>query len=104
VSLPTRKVFALASARAAVRFPHGTANADALADILACAIEDIGNTPDSAASILREFIAWRDRAQDGDEGCNYLNGDGADAANGWDDIDLIAERGRAVLALIGELQ
>jgi hypothetical protein len=93
VSLPARKVFALASARAAVRYPHGTADADALADILA-----------DAASLLREFIAWRDRAQQaGDEGCNYLNGDGADGADGWNDLDLIAERVRAVLAVMGEL-
>jgi hypothetical protein len=103
VSAFVGKAFVLASARAAVQFPHGTTDADALADILRGAIADIGNTPDSPASILREFIQWRDRAQDGDEGCDYLNGDGADKADGWDDLDLLAERGRAVLAKLGEL-
>lgn len=42
--------------------------------------------------LLRDFCDWRDRAQ-GDD-CEYING------SGWDDLDRIAERGRAALAAL----
>lgn len=103
MSAAVHKAFALASARATIRFPHGTTDADALANILRVAIADIVNTPDTAASLLLEFIQWRNRVQDGD-GDTYLNGDGADEADAWQDLDLLAERGRAALAKIGEPQ
>lgn len=96
--------FDLASVRAAAQFPHGTTDADALAGILRTAITDIQSEPETPASLLRDFVAWRDRAQDGDSGCDYLNGDMGSETDGWTDLDEIAERARTVLAAMGGLK
>lgn len=90
--------FALASERASGEFPHGTNDADALADILRHALADLEGAPPTVESLLRKFIDWRDRAQDGDAGCDYLNGDYGSGTDGWKDLDEIAEQSRAVLA------
>jgi hypothetical protein len=49
-------------------------------------------TGEELAVLLREFCEWRDRAQDEDDDCEYLNHDG------FDDLDRLAERGRAILS------
>jgi hypothetical protein len=99
-SVPTGAVLALASEIASVRFPHG-ANADDLADIVREAIGLLCGAPITVESALRRFIAWADRVQDGEAGCNYLNAEKPPHGNGddaWADLDQITDEARAAIS------
>lgn len=76
---------------------RNAARTDAILDVLR-----LSHSPDKAVrEALEGFIAWRDRVQDGEDGCHYLNGENPPFGNGddgWYDLDRLAKAARAALA------
>lgn len=48
-------------------------------------------------ALLTDVLAWADRAQAGERGCDYLNGDDGTGDEGWKDLDVLRDRLRAAL-------
>jgi Lar family restriction alleviation protein len=59
-------------------------------------------TPDPEAARLREtledFQIWIYRVLDGEDGANYLEGEGDDGHDAWFDLGALSERARAALS------
>jgi hypothetical protein len=71
----------------------------------AIAAYEATRTPEAAqvVDIAARFLAWADRAQDGENGVNYLNGEKPPHGNGddaWDDLDALRQEARAALAQV----
>ena len=49
-----------------------------------------------STALLARVVAWLDRADDSDDDCQYLNGQGGD--DGWDDIRAIVADAREALS------